>query len=41
MIMRIWHGWTSPAKADAYQRLLLQEVFPGIEARGVPGTAGR
>jgi hypothetical protein len=29
---RIWHGWTTPENADAYQQLLHDEVFPGIEA---------
>jgi heme-degrading monooxygenase HmoA len=30
VIARIWHGWTEPEKADAYQGLLLGEVLPGI-----------
>lgn len=30
---RIWHGWTTPENADAYQQLLHDEVFPGIEAK--------
>ncbi|HUF45106.1 MAG TPA: hypothetical protein VMN43_07160 [Aestuariivirgaceae bacterium] len=29
MIARIWHGWTEPANADAYEALLRAEVFPG------------
>ena len=37
MISRIWHGWTSPQNADAYERLLREEVFTGIKARGIPG----
>jgi len=40
MISRIWHGWTSPEKADAYQELLLHEVFAGIAARQIPGYKG-
>lgn len=40
MISRIWHGWTSPEKADAYQELLLHEVFVGIAARQIPGYKG-
>ena len=36
-IKRIWHGWTSPENADAYQQLLDDEVIPGIEAKGIPG----
>lgn len=31
MIGRIWHGWTTPDNADAYQGLLESEVLPGIE----------
>lgn len=30
MISRVWHGWTSRANADAYERLLREEVLPGI-----------
>jgi heme-degrading monooxygenase HmoA len=30
MIGRIWHGWTSPENADAYEQLLRREVLPGI-----------
>jgi heme-degrading monooxygenase HmoA len=30
MISRVWHGWTTPANADAYERLLRQHVLPGI-----------
>ena len=37
MIARIWHGWTTPAQADAYQHLLCTEVLPDIEARGIAG----
>ncbi len=40
MITRIWRGWTCPENADAYQRLLLEEIFPGIEARAVAGYLG-
>lgn len=37
MIFRIWHGWTSRDDADAYGRLVNQEVVPGIIARDIPG----
>lgn len=37
MIGRIWHSWTTPANAEAYQRLLCTEVVPAIEARAVAG----
>lgn len=40
MIVRIWHGWAEPENADAYERLLREEIFPGIEARKVPGYSG-
>ncbi len=37
MISRIWHGWTSPANADAYERLLKEEIFVGIQNRHIRG----
>jgi heme-degrading monooxygenase HmoA len=37
VITRIWHGWTEPARADAYETLLRTEVFPGILAKNVAG----
>lgn len=37
MICRIWHGWTSEANAEAYERLLRSEVFPGILRREILG----
>ncbi|HEV2148016.1 MAG TPA: hypothetical protein VGR37_11490 [Longimicrobiaceae bacterium] len=40
MICRLWHGWTTPANADSYERLLRSEIFPGIAARGVAGYRG-
>jgi antibiotic biosynthesis monooxygenase (ABM) superfamily enzyme len=40
MICRIWHGWTSPANADAYEQLLRTEIFHGIAARGIRGYEG-
>ena len=36
-VKRVWHGWTTLDNADAYQRLLRDEVFPGIEAKAIPG----
>ena len=30
MIARIWHGWTKPENADAYQQLLKTKILPGI-----------
>ena len=37
MILRIWHGWTTPANADAYQDLLNTTIVPGIMAKSIPG----
>jgi hypothetical protein len=39
-IKRIWHGWTTPENAEAYGRVLLGEVIPGIEAKGIEGYRG-
>ncbi len=36
-IKRIWHGWTTPENADVYERLLYDEVFPGIEEKNIAG----
>ena len=40
MISRVWHGWTAPGDADAYEALLRQTVFPGIQARNIAGYRG-
>lgn len=40
MIIRIWHGWTTPANADAYENLLKKEIFIGIGDRKIPGYRG-
>ena len=40
MIVRIWHGWTSPENADTYEALLKEEIFVGIENRHIPGFIG-
>ncbi|WP_188257780.1 antibiotic biosynthesis monooxygenase [Pseudaminobacter soli (ex Zhang et al. 2022)] len=37
MIKRIWNGYTTQENADAYERLLDSFVFPGIEAKKIPG----
>jgi len=36
-IKRIWHGWTTPGNAGVYEKLLHDSVFPGIEAKNIPG----
>ena len=38
MIGRLWHGWTRPENADAYESLLRGEVFPHIG--GIAGSRG-
>jgi heme-degrading monooxygenase HmoA len=40
VIARLWRGWTSPADADAYERLLREEIFHGIARRAIPGYRG-
>ena len=40
MIARIWHGWTKPADAKAYEKLLRNEIFPSIATRNIKGYRG-
>ena len=40
MIMRLWRGWTNPENADAYERIVSNEVLPSIAARHVSGYRG-
>ena len=40
MIIRLWHGWTTPENAEIYENLLKTEIFPGIAAKGVAGYRG-
>ena len=40
MISRIWHGWTTPENADAYEALLRAEILPGIANRLIEGFTG-
>lgn len=37
MIARVWHGWTTAQRADEYEALLRDDVFPGILAKRIPG----
>ena len=30
MITRLWRGWTAAENADAYERFLLDELFPSM-----------
>lgn len=36
-ITRIWHGYTTPERADDYEALLKAEVIKGIEGKNIPG----
>jgi antibiotic biosynthesis monooxygenase (ABM) superfamily enzyme len=38
MIARLWHGWTTPQNAAAYESLLREKILP--EIRRVPGHRG-
>jgi antibiotic biosynthesis monooxygenase (ABM) superfamily enzyme len=40
MVARIWHGWTKPADAKAYENMLRNKIFPSIAARNIPGYHG-
>lgn len=40
MIGRIWHGWTTPENADAYESLLRHEILLGIQDRQIAGFRG-
>ena len=40
MICRIWHGWTAPTDADAYEALLKSEILTGIQDRRIAGYRG-
>ena len=40
MVLRIWHGWTTPSNADAYEALLKDEIFVNIRGRKIPGYQG-
>ena len=38
MIARVWHGYTKPEHADAYEAMLKPELLPGISK--APGYRG-
>jgi antibiotic biosynthesis monooxygenase (ABM) superfamily enzyme len=40
MIFRIWHGWTDPAYADAYQGTVQDEVLKIVAAKEMTGYRG-
>jgi heme-degrading monooxygenase HmoA len=33
MVARVWHGWTTPANADAYEAMLKPELLPGVSRK--------
>jgi len=39
MIARVWHGWTKPEHADAYETMLKPEPLPGLsKVKGYRGS---
>ncbi len=40
MILRYWRGWTTQQNADSYQRIVSEQVLPGIAARRLDGYRG-
>ena len=38
MIARMWHGYTTPENADAYEAMLKPELLPGLSR--MPGFVG-
>ncbi len=40
MILRYWRGWTTVENADAYEKVVSEEVLPGIAARDLDGYLG-
>jgi heme-degrading monooxygenase HmoA len=40
MIYRIWHGYTTFGKANAYETLLKEEIFTGISNQQINGYRG-
>ena len=37
MVLRIWHGYTTKENADEYEKLLKEEIFPGIADKEIGG----
>lgn len=39
MIARVWHGYTKPEHADAYEAMLKPELLPGVsKVKGYQGS---
>ena len=33
MVARVWHGYTTPENADAYEAMLKPELLPGLSSK--------
>jgi heme-degrading monooxygenase HmoA len=33
MVARVWHGYTTPENADAYEAMLTPELLPGLSSK--------
>ena len=40
VILRYWRGWTTPDNADAYHKIVSEQVLPGIATRRLDGYHG-
>ena len=40
VILRYWRGWTTHGNAESYQRIVSEQVLPGIAARQIEGYHG-
>jgi hypothetical protein len=40
VILRYWRGWTTADNADAYQKIVSEQVLPGIAMRRLDGYQG-
>ena len=40
MFCRVWHGWTMPENADAYESLLKNEIFSDLQDHQMNGYRG-
>ena len=40
MVIRIWHGYTTPDNAEAYEQLVISDIFKEIEAKTGEGFKG-
>ena len=38
--MRYWRGWATSENADAYERIVREEVMPSFAERDLPGYRG-